>query len=258
MSVKNLPATDYDLLLELVKNRTSVRKLKSDPVPADYIEKILEVGRWAMSGANSQPWEFVVVTNPQKKRDLFRVYMETNDFVYWMEQQRVPELRHPSFQMNKEERYARERNEKGFSEAPFFIVILGDGRRQWGTILGAHTYGLGQTHLSDGLANASMLMHLAGASLGLGSQHVTIQIEQPFKDVLHVPEPLHLVLIMPFGYPDIAPKAGVRRPLEDIVHREEYDMSKYMSNEDVIKYLYELRGKTIPIYRHSHTGSETS
>ena len=52
---------DYDTLLELVRNRISVRKLKPDPIPDEYVEKILEIGRWAMSGANGQPWEFIVV-----------------------------------------------------------------------------------------------------------------------------------------------------------------------------------------------------
>ena len=49
---------DYDTLLELVRNRVSVRKLKPDPIPDEYVQKILEIGRWAMSGANGQPWEF--------------------------------------------------------------------------------------------------------------------------------------------------------------------------------------------------------
>ena len=52
----------YDTLLKLVKTRMSVRKFRSDPIPEDTIDKILEVARWAMSGANSQPWEFIVVT----------------------------------------------------------------------------------------------------------------------------------------------------------------------------------------------------
>ena len=39
-----------------------------------------------------------------------------------------------------------------------------------------------------------------------------------------------------------------RRPLADIVHRERYEMSKYMSNEDVIKYLHSLREATVPIH----------
>ena len=60
----------YDVLLKLVKTRHSVRKFKPDPIPDDTINKILEVARWAMSGANSQPWEFVVVTDPEIKNQL--------------------------------------------------------------------------------------------------------------------------------------------------------------------------------------------
>ena len=52
---------DYDVLLDLVKSRASVRKLKPDPIPDEYVTQILEVGRWAMSGANGQPWERMFV-----------------------------------------------------------------------------------------------------------------------------------------------------------------------------------------------------
>jgi nitroreductase len=248
--------TDYDLLLDLVRTRTSVRKLKTDPVPDEDIERILEVGRWAMSGANSQPWEFVVVKEPHIKTALFRAFVDDQqDFVYWMEQQRTFELRHPSFQMAADEAYQRQKLVVGFAEAPALIVVLGDGRRQWGTIQGAHTFGLQQSHLTDGLANASMLMHLAAASLGLGSQHVTIHIEEPFKRVLKVPDLLRLVLIMPIGYPAVEPSPGTRRELHEMVHHDEYDMSKYLSNEQIIQYLYELRGKTMGHYRATTLGA---
>ncbi len=43
----------YDRLLKLVKTRMSVRKFRPDPIPKDTIDKILEVARRAMSGANS-------------------------------------------------------------------------------------------------------------------------------------------------------------------------------------------------------------
>jgi hypothetical protein len=69
-------------LLELVRNRVSVRKLKPDPIPDEYLDKILEIGRWAMSGANGQPREFVVVKDPKVKAELFRVYVKENvDFI---------------------------------------------------------------------------------------------------------------------------------------------------------------------------------
>ena len=40
-----------DTLLKLVETRMSVRKFRPDPIPQDTIDKILEVARWAMSGA---------------------------------------------------------------------------------------------------------------------------------------------------------------------------------------------------------------
>ncbi|MBN2419807.1 MAG: nitroreductase family protein [Deltaproteobacteria bacterium] len=48
----------YDNLLEVARKRRNNRKFKSDPIPAGYIEKIIEVARWAPSGFHTQPWEF--------------------------------------------------------------------------------------------------------------------------------------------------------------------------------------------------------
>lgn len=254
MTIGEQVQTDYELLLDLVKSRASIRKLKPDPIPDEAIEQVLEVGRWAMSGANSQPWEYIVVKDPQIKKELFRAYIEeNNDFITWMEQQRVLELRHPSFQMMSDAEVQKQR-QAGWADAPALICVLGDGRRQWGTVQGAHTFGRDQSHLTDGLANTCMLMHLAAASLGLGSQHVTIHIQEPFKRILGVPDLLTFALIMPLGYPAVAPKTGVRRELSEMVHHDRYDMSKYLSNERAIQYLYELRGKTMGTYRQSYTG----
>ena len=54
-------AFDYDNLLKIIRRRYSVRRFRPDPVPDELIEKVLEAGRWAPSGANHQPWEFIVV-----------------------------------------------------------------------------------------------------------------------------------------------------------------------------------------------------
>src|ERR1044072_37591 len=231
----------YDLLYDIIRRRSSVRKLKPDPIPDGYIDKILEAGRWAMSGANSQPWEYIVVKDPKVKKDLFRCYSEDNtDFIYWMEQQRVFELRHPAYQMTADAAVERQRRGAGWSEAPALIVVVGDGRRQWGTLQGAHTFGRDQSHLTVGLA----------------TQWVSIHVQEPFKKVLGVPDLMMLYLIIPVGYPAVEPSEGVRRSLEEIVHHDHYDESKFMSNERVVQYLYELRGKTMQSYRQSYIGKE--
>ena len=257
MSDATVNASEYDILIDLLRSRTSVRKLKPDPIPDDKITQILEAGRWAMSGANGQPWDFIVVKDPETKKELFWAFAEeVLDFNFWMEQQREPRLRHPAYQLTQDSAVQKQRAEIGWSEAPALIVIVGDGRRQAATIQGGHIFGREQTHLSDGLANASMLMHLACSAVGLASQHVTITIQERFKRILGVPDLLTLVLIMPIGYAAVPAKAGVRRDLDDMVHHEQFDMSKYMTNEQALQYLYKLREQTVPIYANSYAGRD--
>jgi len=55
---------------ELAARRRTVRRYRPDPVPREDIEAILEAARWAPSGMNMQPWEFVVVTDEQTRREL--------------------------------------------------------------------------------------------------------------------------------------------------------------------------------------------
>lgn len=47
----------------VVFTRRSVRNFSDKPVPEPLIRRVLEAGRHAPSGGNSQPWKFVVITN---------------------------------------------------------------------------------------------------------------------------------------------------------------------------------------------------
>jgi len=49
-------------LLELIRGRRSIRKFTPQEVPIQEIEELLEAARWAPSGGNAQPWQFVIVT----------------------------------------------------------------------------------------------------------------------------------------------------------------------------------------------------
>lgn len=53
-----------------VQRRRSVRHFKSDPVPREVIELALASAGSAPSGAHQQPWSFVVVTEPELKREI--------------------------------------------------------------------------------------------------------------------------------------------------------------------------------------------
>lgn len=59
--------------LDLARRRRSVRHYRPDPVPPALVEEILEAGRWAPSACNSQPWEFIVVTEPQVREAIYQL-----------------------------------------------------------------------------------------------------------------------------------------------------------------------------------------
>lgn len=49
--------------IEMMKTRRSVRKFKSDPVPPEIIDRIVEAGTFAASGHDRQPWAIITVTD---------------------------------------------------------------------------------------------------------------------------------------------------------------------------------------------------
>lgn len=55
-------------ILDVICSRKSIRRFKTDPVPEEMIDKILEAARWAPTGENYQPWRFIVVRS-QETRD---------------------------------------------------------------------------------------------------------------------------------------------------------------------------------------------
>jgi nitroreductase len=55
---------------DLMSMRRSVREFSPDPVPEQVIETAIRAAASAPSGANVQPWRFVVVTSPERKRRL--------------------------------------------------------------------------------------------------------------------------------------------------------------------------------------------
>ena len=71
----------YENFLELLKYRRSIRKFRPDPIPDEYVTRILDAAHYAMSGANSQPWEFIVVKHPEVKEGIYQAYLKHHDYV---------------------------------------------------------------------------------------------------------------------------------------------------------------------------------
>jgi nitroreductase len=54
--------------IEVLKTRRSVRAYTRAPVPRKIIEDVVDCGRLAPTANNVQPWEFVVITDPELLR----------------------------------------------------------------------------------------------------------------------------------------------------------------------------------------------
>ncbi len=57
-------------VLQAIQNRQSSRKFSNTPVSRASVRRILDAARLAPSGANQQPWRFVVIDDLNVKRDL--------------------------------------------------------------------------------------------------------------------------------------------------------------------------------------------
>lgn len=51
------------MIVDLLKNRCSVRKFMDKEIPKDIIDLIIEAGRLSPSGGNEQPWKFGIITD---------------------------------------------------------------------------------------------------------------------------------------------------------------------------------------------------
>jgi nitroreductase len=213
----------YDCLLDLVKKRRTVRRFKPDPVPDGYVEKIIEVARWAPSGFHTQPWEFVVVKKKKVK-----------DAIVAAIDRRSPPITNPA------------RNDKSkvsprpsFRDAPVFIFLLADWRARVG--LPGHPAEINNRVISiyhSSLASAFLYMHLAAASLGLASQWYTAtsspDTERAIREIIGIPESLTIYDMMVLGYPAAPPGPKETRPFDEVVHYNDCGLQDFRTDEQVI------------------------
>jgi len=225
--------------MQLVKERTSHRGgyRKDLDVTDEQIEFILEAARWAPSAGNSQPWEFIVVRDPELRRsiiDIAKKQLKEKIEMEWVTR-----------------RTRKVGSDSGFVHAPVFIIIVGDPRTieaypvrtrldKW------------QSHYFSSLSNTVLTMVLAAQSLGLGSQWLS-DIASPYfaimvKSLLGIPDPLMPYHLIPIGYVSRKLRPNPRRPLDEMVHHDRYDIEKFRTDEQVRGMLAEM-GIRSPSYR---------
>jgi len=227
---------DYEGFLKLVKTRRSTRSFKADPIPDEYVEKVIEAARWAPSGANSQPWEFVVVKDKQMKDRIVDIVNEHSEYSRKVELTREEDLRFPGV--------SGPVREPGYKTAPVFIILCGDPRtKEAYPLLTLLTRG--DSHFTSGLASAFLYMTLAATTLGLGSQWVSATgnpfVKSLLRQLLEIPQGLEIYDMLVLGHPDSQPKPRFVRERVEMVHDGRYDKAKYRSDKEIRNFIVGLR-----------------
>lgn len=56
--------------IEIIKTRRSIREYKDKPILKEVLENIVDAGRFAPTARGVQPWEFIIVTNPDSLKKI--------------------------------------------------------------------------------------------------------------------------------------------------------------------------------------------
>jgi len=175
---------------EVIEKRQSVRIYKTDPIPGDVLNRILEAFRAAPSWANTQPWELLLVTDTKIKERLQATLSTHNPAT------------------------------AAVMDAPVIVCPIG--------ITGVSGFHRGQASTGRGdwmmfdLGIATQQMALAAASEGLGTVHVGAFDYQKAGEILNLPQDRTVVELVPLGYPAYTPKKVSRKPLETFLFKNQY------------------------------------
>jgi nitroreductase len=230
----------YEDLISMVKERRSCRRFLPDPVSDELVQKIIEVARWAPSGANSQPWDFIVVKKKELRKRISQFHKDFLSISYKLEHTREKELRFPST--------SKPVGKFGWEDAPIFIILCGDTRTKQAYPLYTSVE-ISDAVLESSLANAFLYMQLAASTLGLGSQWVSgirmWYIQCLIRDLLQIPNDCVIYDMFVTGYPAAKPKQRLVRKKEEMVHENYFDKQKFRTSEEIRGFISTLRkGRT--------------
>ncbi|MDD5529314.1 MAG: nitroreductase family protein [bacterium] len=177
-------------ILNLIKERRSIRKYKPIPVTNEQLNQVLESARWAPSWANTQCVKFIVIKDPDMKEKL----------------QNTLTPRNPS--------------REAMIQAPIVIVACAETNKA-GYKEGKPTTDKNEWFMFD-TALALQNLTLTAHSLGLGTVHIGAFDAKMAGSLLEIPEGIVVVELIPLGHPDITPSPTPRKELKEIVFNEKY------------------------------------
>jgi len=195
-----------------VRTRRTVREYSADPIPQGLVEECIRVAGSAPSGANQQPWHFVVVTDPEMKKKI-RIAAEEEEHENY-------HGRMPPEWLAKLAPLGTDEHKPFLETAPCLIVVFrvdyGLLRDDAGNEVKEKHYYVGE---SVGLAAGYLLAALQMA--GLATLTHTPSPMGFLSRVLGMPRNMKPFLLIPVGYPadDAKVPRITKKSLDEIITR---------------------------------------
>lgn len=204
-----VPAPSLDALLRLMSERRSVRYYRSEPVPLDQLNMLIQAGILAPSGTNSQAWSFTVIPKREDvlalgaaMGDWFRQLNRRSESRLWRAASRLFVPGDPLGRYYREHHDAvegalRQFEESGrdrlFHGAPSLIIV---GARPGGS-----------TPAEDALLAAQNIL-LAASAMGLGTCLIGFAVEAfqrapTLKALAGIPKDEQVYAVVALGFPAI-------------------------------------------------------
>ena len=208
---------DTETLLKIIRTRRSVRVYKKGSVPDEQLQTILEAARWAPSGANSQPWEFVVTRDRRKMKRVREIYANE-----WKQRKREDPILYKGLKKDY------------VGDVSVLVLVCGDARTK-NVYLTTRQPADREKLFQASVANAVEHMMLAAASMNLGTVWVSVreEVEPELRKIFQVPPALRLLWVVPIGHARSWPKAKPRRAVSAFSHVEVYDAKKLRRQNEI-------------------------
>jgi 5,6-dimethylbenzimidazole synthase len=206
---------DRDALQRIIAARRDVRHFLGTPVPAEVLRRILEMAHLAPSVGFMQPWNFILITSLDVRRQVKACFEEQN--------REQLDLLPPG---ERQELY-RQLKLEGILEAPLNLAVTCDRGRDAPFVLGRGP--MPETDLYS-TCLAVQNLWLAARAEGVGVGWVSILDAEATARLLGLPESVRLVAYLCVGYPvEFRPRPLLeevgwksRLPLDDLVFQDRW------------------------------------
>lgn len=183
LAEKEISKPDYsEAVFSVMESRRSTRKYLDKNVPDELLERILDAAGYAPSAGNFQPYEFIVVKNPETKKHIAEACKQD-----WM------------------------------AEAPVHIIVCTNMKiASMYEERGMKLYGIQDTAMAAG----NIL--LVAEALGLRTCWVGAFGEAQVSILLHCPEYVRPAAIITVGYSDEKISEPQKHGIDNYAHREKF------------------------------------